>query len=138
MRNIPIKAKSLGESYSYDESNICDLSSGSGGLRLVVEFWNRGKNPPKEKRIEFIFEGDFRHRELEEVDLVPYWESKEFTSGYVLYEIQSGGWLSYDAVGEQLLSWARDCGLREWFICTSNYSATVLCKKEPTIRVLDS
>jgi hypothetical protein len=135
MRNIAIKAKPLGESYSYDESDIYDLTSGSNGLRLAVKFWNHSKKPSEEKLVEFLFEGYSRHRELDEIDLVVYWESKEFSGGFVLYEILSGGWLSYDAIGEQLLSYVTTIGLREWFICTSNCSATVLCKNAPTIKV---
>ena len=138
MRNIPIKAQPFGESYRYDESNISNLSSGFDGLRIVVEFWNRDKKDSERKAVEVFFKGYSRHREFEEVDLVPYRESNEFSGGNLIYEITSGGWLSYDAAGEQLLSWVSACGLREWFVCTSNYSATVLCKNEPTIKVLEA
>jgi len=136
VRNIPLKAIPFGDYCISGESNISELNSGFDGLRIIVEFWNRNDPETRQKIVEIFFEGYSRHRELEEVDLAPYWERREFSDGNLIYEITSGGWLSYDAVGEKLLSWVTACDLREWFVCTNNYSATVLCKKQPTIKVL--
>jgi hypothetical protein len=148
---MTIQAKPFGESYrtdEYNESDISDLNWGQHGLRFVVELWNRElwrkdallkwdrEGKFRKKYVEIYFQNFSRYRVLEEVDLAPYWKSKEFANGHIVHEILSGGWISHDATGEQLLGYATTCGAREWFISTSNWSAFVLSKNEPLVRGL--
>lgn len=137
---MPIKAKPIGEPYrigQYNVSDFSDLNWWHDGMHFVVEFWNRNDNLRKKKFVEISFPKFCRYRVLEEIDLVSYWKSKDFSSGHIVYEILSGGWLSSDAAGERLLWHATVCGFREWFICTSDLSVCVLSKEEPLVKVLE-
>ena len=125
-----LETKSHGESYISDESNICDLNWGSSGLRIVVEFWKRS-DPANRRFIEYYWHGFTRHRVLEESDLAHYWDDGNFENDKFLYEVISGGWIS-NAPVEKINLW---CG-REWFVYTSNMSATIIASNEPLVREL--
>jgi hypothetical protein len=138
---MQIQVKPIGEpscSGSHIESDVTEIIWGTEGMRFVVEFWNRNDRSHKKEFIEVCFQKFCRYRVLEEVDLscASYSDCLGFRSGHVVYEILSGGWISHDATGEHLLSYVTTCGTREWFICTSNWSAWVISKEEPLIRVL--
>lgn len=120
----------LGQSYVWDESGICDLDWGDSGLRIVVEFWMRS-DPTNRHYVEYYWHGVTRHRVLEESDLEHYWGEGSYEKGKFLFEVISGGWISH-ANSERINIW---CG-REWFIYTSNMSATVISPTEPLIREL--
>lgn len=123
-----LETRSLGSFYSWDESDISDLNWSNNGLRIVVEYWSR-TDPTIRQHIEYCWPEVTRHRVLEESDLEHYWEGGNYEKGKFLFEVLSGGWLS-NAKSENINIW---CG-REWFIYTSNMSATVIASSEPLVR----
>jgi hypothetical protein len=125
-----LETKPMGTSYTWDESNISDLNWGESGLRIVVEFWSR-TDPSDRRCIEYYWHGATRHRVLEESDLAHYWDNASYEKGHLLFQVLSGGWLSH-ANQENINIWFG----QEWFLYTSNWSATVISSGEPVIREL--
>ena len=71
-------------------SDLCDLSLGFSGLRVVICL---GQDVPGDNRfLEIVFTAPRGFRYLDEGDLLPYWRSNDFdTSRYLVFEIKRGG-----------------------------------------------
>jgi hypothetical protein len=110
------------------ESDIISMEYGPSELLVTVE-----ASPEDVYCINFPEQvGAFRY--MEEGDLTYYWESKQFDSSHLLYEITEGGWLSKEGATIDILGIARTPNwLKEWFVVTRNFSFTVLSNTKPTI-----
>lgn len=125
-----LESNPIGETYDWDESDITELNWLESGLKVVVSFWKR-ENSVERRHIEYFWKGHTIHRVLEESNLEHYWENGIYQKGVFLFEVLAGGWIS-NAKSERINIW---CG-REWFLYTSNMSATVISTNEPLITEL--
>ncbi|MEP0354817.1 MAG: hypothetical protein ABJH06_17440 [Paraglaciecola sp.] len=121
------------QSNSGYESNISSVEFKNQSLTIVVDF-----DYGEEYEITFN-EQVWAFRYMEEGDLRYYWESGEFKSGHLIYEILKGGWLSKEGSEKDILGIARsENWLKEWFVVTKNFSFVVLSNSLPFISRLQN
>ena len=111
------------------ETDVLEVIYTPSNLKVVVEVSNT------ESYQIFFNEQIWAFRYMEEGDLTHYWESELFNDMYIVYEINSGGWLSKEGSNLNLMGIANspDGWLKEWFIPTKNFSVTVLSNSLPKI-----
>ena len=127
-----MQAQPLGPTFRVDgkESDIVEVIHTFSGLRIVVSTWTDSIN---ETFLQVYFRRAHAYRYLEEVDLLEYWQTGVFRSAHHVYEITEGGWLNGEPILPSMFVSVRNTALREWFICTSNWSMTVLSAREPEL-----
>lgn len=126
-----LSASVIGARYAQrTESDVVELSYGSGQLRVVVA--TRSVDG-RELEVTFEFDGPRGCRVLDEGDLLRYWEANVFPAGYHLFEITSGGWRHQETRIAGMLSVSDAIGSREWFIATTNTCVNVLSAAAPRV-----
>ena len=127
-----MQAQPLGPTFRLDgqESDIVEVTHTFSGLRIIVSTWTDSIN---ETFLEVYFRRTRAYRYLDEVDLLEYWNTGVFRSPHHVYEITEGGWLNGEPVLPSMFVSVRGTRLREWFICTSNGSMTVLAASPPEL-----
>jgi hypothetical protein len=116
-------------------SDLCDLSLGFSGLRVVVCLGEDEHG--NDKFVEIVFTAPRGFRYLDEGDLLPYWQSNAFdTSHYLVFEIKHGGWAEQEEQSGMFNVTAAVGNYREWFITSSNACLNVISAAEPLVRFL--
>ena len=134
---IPIIANPVGSEYGLttekSSSDISELDFSNSGLRIVVITSPRGSL--QHLWLEYYFPRVRGFRLLEEIDLMRYWETNQFSSDHHLFEITFGGWLDQESQLPGMIEHSIGAR-REWFIRTTNGSANVISGEQPLIREL--
>ena len=132
---MSIEAQPLGNEYRFEgkESDIIEVFDTISGLRIIVSTWTDSVN---EALLQVYFRWSQGYRYLDELDLIAYWKTETFRSPHHVYEITRGGWLNGEPLLTDMLDSARDTGVREWFICTTNGCMNVLSASPPELKDL--
>jgi|SRR5688572_22147496 len=139
VRHLPltmnIEVQPLGNEYRFDgkESGIVEVFESLSGLRIIVSTWTDSIN---EALLQVYFRRPHAYRYLDELDLIAYWKTEKFRSPHHVYEITSGGWLNGEPSLPDMLDSARNTGVREWFISTTNGCMNVLAASPPEVAEL--
>jgi len=115
-------------------ADIVEFSFGPSGLRIVVSFLDEDSDLYQE----IVFPDVRGFRSLDEGDLLPYWQSGEFSNRrHSVFEITSGGWIKQELQTSGMLATTNVVGwYREWFVVSINQCVNVIAKNQPLIRRL--
>ena len=130
-----INTKHHGKEYDRSNSCVLEVRYSVVGLYIIVEAYPVADETPL--HVEYFFSVDRGFRLLDEGDLGLYWKSGAFASNYLLFEVESGGWLTPQESGcnfPQVTSAMPE--YREWVIVTANECVSVFAPKPPSVREL--
>jgi len=130
---MELKVTPIGNTYRREgqESDIVEVFHTFSGLRVTVSTWI---DSIVEAYLHIYWRRVDGYFFLDEFDLVAYWKADKFRSGHHVYEIAGGGWLRGEPVLPDMLDSARNNEhMREWFICTTNGSMSVLAVSPPEL-----
>jgi len=129
---MDIEAQPLGNEYRCErkESEIVEVFETLSGLRIIVSTWTDSIN---QALLQVYFRRPHGYRYLDELDLIAYWKTEKFSSPHHVYEITSGGWLTGEPSLPDMLDSARNIGVREWFVFTTNGCMNILAASPPEL-----
>lgn len=131
----PTKAPMHLKTKPFGKAQRLQHNSDIAGMRLrglALTVWvASAESAGEENGLEIVFHEVAGFRLLDESDLSSYWISPQFTRGFHVVEVESGGWSDEEQQRQGLANQRR-----EWLVVTGNGCVSVLCATEPKLREL--